>query len=77
MKRHKSSKKLAASQPVPVRNPVASNPLLRKSSAHGKTRKADRRAEKVSLRKMTFERVACLQAIGSKVILRANIFAAV
>ena len=42
-----------------VRNPVAANPLLGKSQAHGKTRKANRRADKVSLSKMSFERIAC------------------
>ena len=57
-----------------TRNPVAANPLLGKSGAHGKTRKAERRAEKVSLSKLPLEQIACLccvcfeymgQALGS------------
>jgi len=70
MSRRKSSKRKQETPALPVRNPVAANPLLGKSTAHGKTRKATRRTDKVALRKMTFERVACRdgQAIGSNAI---------
>lgn len=74
MSRKKAKKPLIAVAKVvardPVRNRVAANPLLGKSQAHGKTRKATRRADKVSLTKMSFERIACTgseppQALGS------------
>jgi len=57
MSRRKSKKSPPIDAKQVVRNPVAANPLLGKSQPHGKTRKADRRASKVSLRKMPFERV--------------------
>jgi len=74
MSRRKSKKAQTTDLKLPVRNPVAANPLLGKSQVHGKTRKADRRASKVSLRKMPFDRVACsvgttAQVIGSNGIL--------
>ncbi len=46
------------------RNTVALNPLLKKSSAHGKNRKAERVANKVQLKKTWFERVAVIAAPG-------------
>ena len=63
MSRRKSKKPVADSIRMKPRNPVAVNPLLRKSAAHGKTRKADRRANKVSLRKLPFEQTACPQCV--------------
>ncbi len=48
------SKRKSARSPagvVSLRNSVAANPLLRKSAAHGKTRKAQRRMDTVKLRK--------------------------
>jgi len=47
------------------KNTIATNPLLKKGGAHGKTRKAERRAAKISLRRMSFEPIACGRAIGS------------
>jgi len=76
MKRRKTSKASVAQPTLPPRNPVAANPLLARSRAHGKTRKAMRRSEKVSVQKMSFERVPCLQATGSKDILTHLHFAA-
>ncbi len=74
MSRRKSKKVQAADLAMPVRNPVAANPLLGKSSVHGKSRKSDRRASKVSLRKMPLERITCSansadQVVGSSGIL--------
>lgn len=74
MSRRKSKKPPTALAKAPVRNPVAANPLLGKSQAHGKTRKAIRRTDKVSLSKMSFERIACAaaqqkQALGSNDIM--------
>jgi hypothetical protein len=52
-----------------VRNRVAANPLLGKSCAHGKSRKAERRSAKVSLKTMPFERATSYlvgdEAVGS------------
>ena len=89
MSRRKSKKTAQGSVGEPVvmvkRNPVAANPLLGKSGAHGKTRKADRRAQKVSLRKLPLERAAyrrCVidhrlgQAFGSSGNLNSVISAA-
>lgn len=50
-----------------VRNPVAANPLLGKSRAHGKSRKAERRSAKVSLKTMPFER-ATSYLVGDEVV---------
>lgn len=45
--------KRAKRHPVPKpRNPVARSPLLRKGGAHGKSRSAKRRAERIALRKL-------------------------
>jgi len=68
MKRKKTRKVAEGSPTVPIRNTVAANPLLKKSGAHGKTRKAIRRGDKIAVSKMSFERIACSQAIGSNVI---------
>lgn len=71
MSRRKSKKTTVGSAPLPTvvsakmtpRNPVAGSPLLGKSGAHGKTRKADRRANNVSLRKLPLERSACSHCV--------------
>lgn len=68
MSRRKSKKAHPTEFKLPVRNPVAANPLLGKSQAHGKTRKADRRASKVSLKKMPFDRVTGTVEIAASVI---------
>jgi len=44
------------------RNPVALNPLLQKSQAHRKTNKANRKGDKVSLKKTWFEQAATVLA---------------
>lgn len=65
-KSKKSTQGLAlTSVPVAKRNPVAANPLLGKSGAHGKTHKADRRAHKVALRKLPLERIASALCTGA------------
>lgn len=74
MSRRKSKKAPTAELTQTVRNPVAANPLLGKSRAHGKTRKADRRASKVSLRKMPFERITCTATSAGQVIGSNGIF---
>lgn len=43
-----SHRKRKAMAPPKRRNPLHDHPLLRKSAVHGKTRKAERRAERVS-----------------------------
>ncbi len=68
MSGRKSKKHTKAQAPVTIQNPVAANPLLGKSAAHGKTRKADRRANKIALRKMPFERIACPPSVGVQAI---------
>jgi len=54
-KKSKQRKKLP---PVKERNVVALNPLLGKSAVHQKSTKAQRKADKVQLKKTWFERVA-------------------
>lgn len=44
-------KKLFVARP---RNPLAAQPLMRKGGAHTKTRKAQRRADKVNINKEMF-----------------------
>jgi hypothetical protein len=44
-----ASKKKAPAKVGPVRNRVATHPLLMKGGAHAKTRKAERKAEKQAL----------------------------
>jgi len=75
-RRSQSKKAQTTDLKASVRNPVAANPLLGKSQAHGKTRKAARRADKVSLRKLPFDRTTCSaisagQVIGSNGILHS------
>ena len=97
MSRRKSKKHTAAQLTLPTnvsaknttkkstRNSVAANPLLGKSAVHGKTYEADRRANKVSLRKLPLERIACqrcvfqhpsAQALGSSGSLELTAFSA-
>ena len=54
-KKRKQPTKLPAQR---ERNPVALNPILRKSAVHEKSTKARRKADKVQLKKTWFERVA-------------------
>jgi len=56
------NKPIATMPLVKKRNAVALNPLLKKSAVHQKSTKAKRQAEKVSLKKTWFERVAALVA---------------
>jgi len=67
-RRSKSKKARTTDLKLPLRNPVAANPLLGKSQAHGKTRKAERRADKVSVHKMPFDRATCFASSAGQVI---------
>lgn len=67
MSRRKSSPPIKKTAEPVVRNPVAANPLLGKSRAHGKSRKALRRSDKMALKSMPFER-ATLYFVGHKVV---------
>ena len=50
----------AALHKLPVRNPVATNPLLSKSAVHEKTTKSRRRRDKVKLKKEWYPQSAGL-----------------
>lgn len=59
------SKRPGADKKRVIKNTVAANPLMGKSSRHEKSKKAKRQQEKVALKKTWFEQVAAQMAIYS------------